>query len=580
MPQELSGHYCPPPLSSTDVVSTLTLLRIERHQNPRTPYAVTMKATLNRLFRRPVSPDASTSTEARDFQAAPSSNPTNRPKPSRRLLNFLRRCTGRTEDDNASNCSTAEEQDQVDPSTCPQTRSKTSPGARNTRIRLFRTRRGQAVNSAHTTAEASLHNASPLAPPKSDSSSLAASHTRKSNPTRRQASKPHTAVGLGLCIKEPATDQSSPSVHSATADKTAPLPAVFKYGHSNLKKHVPDGCSTNKKQETSLLRRFGLRIHPATATEARGTSATPQPQAPQEPPFPVLKAAGMAAATMHKTVVKAVFKYPPPKKAEHSPTRLRSFDESEFSSSSTLSFGSALTPFSTSSPSQPDSGYSRQVSAQPITKAVNQEATTDKISLLPQAHRSYKPRVSPISADQDVLHFSDVQVSEVKGDGRCLFRALSRCRYAAMLRQSGARHASVPRQSEAHERTAADKLRLLAVDELPRHKDFLLNMCVIDEDFDVYMARMKLPRTFGGEPELYALSNIMQAPIAVYIVDPSAHSQYRRIVMYGEHHNADPYCIVFVNKNHYDALFASPWREVPADDAAADVGEDAMRAID
>lgn len=132
--------------------------------------------------------------------------------------------------------------------------------------------------------------------------------------------------------------------------------------------------------------------------------------------------------------------------------------------------------------------------------------------------------------------------SIVRGDGRCLFRALARCRSAAK---------SEPRPTERVEREEADQLRLRAVAELKKYRDLLARFFVIEGNFTQYTKKMSLPRTYGGEPELLVLAKVLHIPIAVYITKGD---RYRQIQVYGKQYRGDPLRILYSDGVHYDAL--------------------------
>lgn len=134
--------------------------------------------------------------------------------------------------------------------------------------------------------------------------------------------------------------------------------------------------------------------------------------------------------------------------------------------------------------------------------------------------------------------------SNVRGDGRCLFRALARGRIVAKGR-------SVP--SERIEREEADHLRQKAVAELKKHRKLLTRSFVIEDDFTTYTKKMAHPRTYGGEPELLMLAKVLHVPIAVYIAKNGA---YRQIQVYGKMYCGDPLRILYSDGIHYDALLA------------------------
>lgn len=135
-----------------------------------------------------------------------------------------------------------------------------------------------------------------------------------------------------------------------------------------------------------------------------------------------------------------------------------------------------------------------------------------------------------------------LQRSTVRGDGRCLFRAIARCRNVA-------RANFIPNERE--EREEADQLRLRAVAELKKHRDLLARFFVIEGNFTQYTKKMSQPRTYGGEPELLVLAKLLHIPIAVYITKGE---RYRQIQVYGKQYRGDPLRILYSDGVHYDAL--------------------------
>lgn len=137
--------------------------------------------------------------------------------------------------------------------------------------------------------------------------------------------------------------------------------------------------------------------------------------------------------------------------------------------------------------------------------------------------------------------------SKVVGDGRCLFRSVARGRAIA-------RGEALPK---AHaEKKAADKLRARAVAELRKHRGLLLRFYVIEDNFENYIERMALPRTYAGEPELLMLAKVLHMPIAVYLM---LNGMYRRIQLYGKHYHGEPIRIRYTNDTHYDALIPTSY---------------------
>nr|XP_024398148.1 OTU domain-containing protein At3g57810-like isoform X3 [Physcomitrium patens] len=145
------------------------------------------------------------------------------------------------------------------------------------------------------------------------------------------------------------------------------------------------------------------------------------------------------------------------------------------------------------------------------------------------------------------VHF-DFHVTGVPGDGRCLFRAVA---HGACLKSGR------PAPDESTQRQMADELRNRALDELIRRRE--TSEWFIEGDFDAYVRRMRLPHTWGGEPELLMLSHVLQMPITVYMKDKGG---IISIAEYGqEYGNDDPVRVLYHGFGHYEALHLSEDRQ-------------------
>lgn len=154
-------------------------------------------------------------------------------------------------------------------------------------------------------------------------------------------------------------------------------------------------------------------------------------------------------------------------------------------------------------------------------------------------YRTRNARVNSIS-DAGVM----LKRSNVRGDGRCLFRAVARGRVVA-------RGESLA--SERAEKEEADMLRSRAVAELQKHRELLARFFVIEGNFDQYLRKMSHSRAYGGEPELLMLAKLLHVPIAVYI---DKNGSYRQIQVYGKQYRGNPLRILYSDGVHYDALLA------------------------
>lgn len=160
----------------------------------------------------------------------------------------------------------------------------------------------------------------------------------------------------------------------------------------------------------------------------------------------------------------------------------------------------------------------------------------------------------------------------VRGDGRCLFRAVVKGRAHNAGR--------LGRWSERIERDEADALRRRVVDELVVHRALLAQYCVLglgadgggatpagDAAFGDYCRRMRQPKTYGGEPELLMAALLLHCPIAVYVraggAAPPAARPLRQIQVYGRQYATIPVYLLYSDGVHYDALLPAAARAVP-----------------
>jgi OTU domain-containing protein 6 len=144
----------------------------------------------------------------------------------------------------------------------------------------------------------------------------------------------------------------------------------------------------------------------------------------------------------------------------------------------------------------------------------------------------------------DDAQFTQWEVHEVKGDGRCLFRSIS---VARALSRNGLR------ESEVNELASADELRTAAVNELLERREE--TEWFIEGDFDNYIARMRQPMAWGGEPEIVMLTHVLASPISVYMAEGGG---MRSIGVYGEEYaesaQYDDLAVLFHGAGHYEAL--------------------------
>ncbi|XP_026412289.1 OTU domain-containing protein At3g57810-like, partial [Papaver somniferum] len=138
--------------------------------------------------------------------------------------------------------------------------------------------------------------------------------------------------------------------------------------------------------------------------------------------------------------------------------------------------------------------------------------------------------------------YTDYSVIGICGDGRCLFRSVA---HGACL-QSGK-----PSPSETLERELADELRDRVVDEFIRRRGE--TEWFVEGDFDTYISQIKKPHVWGGEPELFMCSHVLQMPITVYLYDEEAGGLIA-IAEYGQAYAKVNPVRVLYHGGHYDAL--------------------------
>ena len=100
---------------------------------------------------------------------------------------------------------------------------------------------------------------------------------------------------------------------------------------------------------------------------------------------------------------------------------------------------------------------------------------------------------------------ANLELRDVSGDGQCLFRAIV---VASHVQNHGEELPS------ALEDRAARELRALVVDYMEDHPD-LVQFSFGKEDPAAYCADMRHPRRWGGEPELFVASEVLQVAIVL-----------------------------------------------------------------
>ncbi|XP_015868751.1 OVARIAN TUMOR DOMAIN-containing deubiquitinating enzyme 4 isoform X2 [Ziziphus jujuba] len=139
--------------------------------------------------------------------------------------------------------------------------------------------------------------------------------------------------------------------------------------------------------------------------------------------------------------------------------------------------------------------------------------------------------------------YTDYSIIGIPGDGRCLFRSVA---HAACLRSGK------PAPSESLQRELADDLRSRVADEfIKRRKE---TEWFVEGDFDMYVSQIRKPHVWGGEPELFIASHVLQMPITVYMYDRNADGLIS-IAEYGQEYGKEnPIRVLYYGYGHYDAL--------------------------
>mmetsp|Transcript_12601 Transcript_12601/g.46025 ORF Transcript_12601/g.46025 Transcript_12601/m.46025 type:complete len:282 (+) Transcript_12601:122-967(+) len=126
---------------------------------------------------------------------------------------------------------------------------------------------------------------------------------------------------------------------------------------------------------------------------------------------------------------------------------------------------------------------------------------------------------------------TNLKIVKVKGDGRCMFRALA----------LGLAHNKKKFLSEQDEVKEADLLRLAVSDcicrSATRRHDFEEALIAIKMEGSIqsYCQRLIRPSFWGGEAELLVLSRLLKTPISVYIREGAGfRGSFRSIQQYGE----------------------------------------------
>ncbi|KAM3690421.1 hypothetical protein ACJW31_09G120200 [Castanea mollissima] len=139
--------------------------------------------------------------------------------------------------------------------------------------------------------------------------------------------------------------------------------------------------------------------------------------------------------------------------------------------------------------------------------------------------------------------YTDYSITGIPGDGRCLFRSVA---HGACLRSGK------PAPNESFQRELADDLRAKVADEFIKRREE--TEWFVEGDFDTYVSHIRKPHVWGGEPELFLASHVLQMPITVYMYDEDAGGLIS-IAEYGQEYGKEnPIRVLYHGFGHYDAL--------------------------
>lgn len=139
--------------------------------------------------------------------------------------------------------------------------------------------------------------------------------------------------------------------------------------------------------------------------------------------------------------------------------------------------------------------------------------------------------------------YTNYSVTGIPGDGRCLFRSVV---HGACIRSGK------PIPNEDLQRKLADELRSMVADEFVTRREE--TEWFVEGDFDTYVSQIRQPHVWGGEPELFMASHVLQMPITVYMHDEDVGGLIT-IAEYGqEYGKEDPIQVLYHGFGHYDSL--------------------------
>jgi len=160
-----------------------------------------------------------------------------------------------------------------------------------------------------------------------------------------------------------------------------------------------------------------------------------------------------------------------------------------------------------------------------------------------------------------------LRVKRVKGDGRCLFRALAQ----GVARHKGIFLSPIKEEMEADNFRMAVREALCTSKEKKRPFTYVIKgIEQLEDPLPRYCRRLKSENFWGGEPELIVLSSLLQVPVYVYKEESEfgrSGTGFIKIAEYGTEHLTGirmrgkkkgkpkvPVKLLFSGQNHYDLL--------------------------
>lgn len=161
-------------------------------------------------------------------------------------------------------------------------------------------------------------------------------------------------------------------------------------------------------------------------------------------------------------------------------------------------------------------------------------------------------RCSSASAYEELPKF---RVHKVTGDGRCLFRSLVQSHHAfkSTEEHGGEKHWAALVQCDETQR--ADELRESVCKQLLKRKEDIQPF--LEEEVGTYVAKMNLPSTWGGEPELVMAAYALDCSISVYSMQIDGDNRVLAKISEYAPDTESVLCsihILFHGYGHYDAL--------------------------